>query len=277
VGFDAVLMQTWRIREPVMWLCEAISGNRKTYGMNAIGGVRRDLPQPLLPRIRDVVASVGREVAALREAVLGDAALLARTRGVGRLSTEHAQALGVVGPPARASGLALDARIDHPYAAYDELVPRLCVQGEGDTWARVLVRIDELQEAVRLVRELVAGLPEGPVLGDAGGEIPADRTAVAVVEAPRGEALHYVLTGGADRPLRWRVRAPSYANLQALPAMIENATIADVPITLGSLDPCFSCTERLEAVDVGTRAIRVYTPAELLEMSRSRATPGDPR
>jgi Ni,Fe-hydrogenase III large subunit/Ni,Fe-hydrogenase III component G len=270
LGFDAVLMQTWRIREPVMWLCEAISGNRKTYGMNTVGGLRRDLPAEMKPRVLETLEPVEKESRAVREAILGDTTLLARTRDVGPLRAEEARALGVVGPPARASGLRIDARIDHPYAAYDEIVPRLCVQTGGDVWSRVLVRVEELLESVRLVREALAALPEGPILADVTEEIPQDRMAIAVVEAPRGEAVHYVLTGGENRPYRWRVRAPSYPNLQAMPLMVQDQTIADVPITLGSLDPCFSCTERLEAVDVRTHAVRVYTPAELRALARER-------
>jgi Ni,Fe-hydrogenase III large subunit/Ni,Fe-hydrogenase III component G len=270
LGFDAVLMQTWRIREPVMWLCEAISGNRKTYGMNTVGGLRRDLPAEMKPRVLETLEPVEKESLAVREAILGDTTLIARTRDVGPLSADEARSLGVVGPPARASGLRIDARIDHPYAAYDEIVPRLCVQTGGDVWSRVLVRVEELLESVRLVREALRGLPEGPILAEVTEEIPKDRTAISVVEAPRGEAVHYVLTGGENRPYRWRVRAPSYPNLQAMPLMVRDQTIADVPITLGSLDPCFSCTERVEAVDVRTHAVRVYTPAELRALARAR-------
>jgi Ni,Fe-hydrogenase III large subunit/Ni,Fe-hydrogenase III component G len=277
LGFDAVLMQAWRIREPVMWLCEAISGNRKTYGMNCVGGLRRDLPAEVTPRLLEVLANVERETHALRDAIAGDSALLARTRGVGRLSREQARTLGVVGPPARASGLAIDARRDHPYAAYDELVPRLCVRTEGDTWARVLVRVEELLEAVRLVREALTRLPEGPILAEIRDEIPPGRMAISAVEAPRGEAIHYVLTGGENRPYRWRVRAPSYPNLQAMPVMIAEQTLADVPITLGSLDPCFSCTERVEAVDVHSREVRIYTQQELLSLSRAGSGGGRAR
>jgi Ni,Fe-hydrogenase III large subunit/Ni,Fe-hydrogenase III component G len=274
LGFDAVLMQTWRVREPVMWLCETISGNRKTYGMNTVGGLRRDLSAEMKPRVLETLETVERETRAIRDAILGDPTLLARTRDVGRLSADEARSLGVVGPPARASGLPIDARLDHPYAAYAEVVPRLCLETEGDTWARVLVRIGELLDSVRLVREALIALPEGPVCAKVVEDVPDGRMAVAVVEAPRGEAVHYLLTGGDNRPYRWRVRAPSYPNLQAMPTMVAQATIADVPITLGSLDPCFSCTERVEAVDVRTRAVRVYTPAELRALARSAAGRG---
>jgi Ni,Fe-hydrogenase III large subunit/Ni,Fe-hydrogenase III component G len=267
IGFETVLMQTWRIREPVMWLCEEISGNRKTYGMNTLGGLRRDLPNQIKPQLLETLAQVEKEAVAVRNAIIGDTTLHARTRGVGGLTNEWAKKICVVGPPARASGVAIDARIDHPYAAYDEVRPQIAVQEAGDTWARVLVRVAELLESIRLVREALSAVPDGPICAEI-KEIPPGRIGVSVVEAPRGEAVHFVMTGGDNRPYRWRVRAPTYPNLQAMPAMVAHANIADVPITLGSLDPCFSCTERLETVDRRTNAVRVYSHAELLEMSR---------
>jgi Ni,Fe-hydrogenase III large subunit/Ni,Fe-hydrogenase III component G len=270
IGFDTVLMQTWRIREPVMWLAEEISGNRKTYGMNTVGGVRRDLAPSLVPKLLDTVAEVERELTAVRDAVVGDTTIHARTRGVGRLETAWAREVCVVGPPARASNVAIDARLDHPYAAYDEIVPRICTDEGCDTWARVVVRLNEAFESIRLVRETLAHMPDGPVLAEIEGEIPAGRLGISVVEAPRGEAVHAVLTGEDNRPYRWRVRAPTYPNLQAVPAMIQNQTIADVPITLGSLDPCFSCTERVEAVDVRNGAVRVYSRRELAALAKKR-------
>jgi Ni,Fe-hydrogenase III large subunit/Ni,Fe-hydrogenase III component G len=271
IGFDTVLMQTWRIREPVMWLTEEISGNRKTYGMNTVGGVRRDIRAEEVPKIRDVVRKVEEEVLALKRAIVGDTTLLARTRGVGVLTEKWAREVCVVGPPARASGVPIDARLDHPYAAYDEVPPTLCIQEDGDTWARVLVRLDELVDSIRIVRECLDRMPAGPVMTEMEGEFPDGRVGVSVVEAPRGEAVHFVMTGGLNRPYRWRVRAPTYPNLQAMPAMIREQQLADVPITLGSLDPCFSCTERMEAVDIRTGARRVYSREELEAMAR-RAT-----
>jgi Ni,Fe-hydrogenase III large subunit/Ni,Fe-hydrogenase III component G len=268
IGFDTVLMQTWRIREPVMWLTEEISGNRKTYGMNLVGGVRRDITPAQMPKIVEVVDEIAREAVAVRDAISGDTTLHARTRNVGLLSGHWAREICVVGPPARASGVGIDARIDHPYAAYDEVVPRLCTQEAGDSWARVLVRLDELEDSIRLVKETLAGLPAGPVRAEVGA-IPEGRMGISVVEAPRGEAIHYVHTGPDSRPYRWRVRAPTYPNLQALPAMIKGETIADVPITLGSLDPCFSCTERVETVDVRDGRRRIYGRAELEELART--------
>jgi Ni,Fe-hydrogenase III large subunit/Ni,Fe-hydrogenase III component G len=270
IGFDTVLMQTWRIREPVMWLCEEISGNRKTYGMNTIGGMRRDIPDNLKPKLLDVLKPVEKEALAVRDAIIGDSTLLLRTKGVGILTNEWAKKICVVGPTARGSGVAIDARIDHPYAAYDEVPPNICVHDEGDNWARVLVRVEELIDSIRMVREGLEKMPGGPILAEIEEAIPPGRIGVSVVEAPRGEAIHYVLTGGDNRPYRWRVRAPTYPNLQAIPAMIAQQQIADVPITLGSIDPCFSCTERVEAVDVKTKQVKVYSHEDLVKMSREK-------
>jgi len=245
--------------------------------MNTVGGLRRDLKAALVPKILEVLAEVERESLAVRDAIVGDSTLHARTRGVGVLTREWARSVCVVGPPARASGLAIDARIDHPYAAYDEVVPRIAVQDAGDTWARVLVRVEELLESIRLIREAARAMPEGPILATLPERVPDGRTGVSVVEAPRGEAVHYVMTGGDNRPYRWRVRAPTYPNLQAVPAMIAQQTIADVPIVLGSLDPCFSCTERLESVDVRSGARRVWTRRELERLARRVADGGGTR
>jgi len=266
IGFDTVLMQSWRIREPVMWLSEEISGNRKTYGMNCVGGVRRDITPELAQKIRDVLVPVEREVAAVRRAIMGDTTIHARTRGVGILTKAWAEQIAVVGPPARASGLRIDARADHPYAAYAEVPPRLCVQSDGDVWARVVVRLDELVDSIRIIRTALDQMPAGPIRAAITEEIPPGRMGISVVEAPRGEAVHFVLTGGDNRAYRWRVRAPTYPNLQAVPAMVQGGMLADVPITVGSLDPCFSCTERVEAVDVRSGAVRVYTHEELVRL-----------
>jgi Ni,Fe-hydrogenase III large subunit/Ni,Fe-hydrogenase III component G len=275
LGFDTVLMQTWRIREPVMWLCEQISGNRKTYGMNIIGGVRRDLPAELHPKILEVLAKIEKETLAVADAIPGDSTLMARVKGVGILTHEDARRICVTGPTARGSGVPIDSRRDHPYAAYDLIPFEVKVHEEGDILARTLVRIEETFESIKMIRTALADMPDGPILTKVTDPIPAGLEGISVVEAPRGEAIHYVITGEDNRPYRWRVRAPTYANLQALPIMIKDETIADVPITLGSMDPCFSCTERVETVQVGGGAIRTYTHEELLAMSRERSFAAD--
>ena len=270
LGFDTVLMQTWRMREPLMWLCEKISGNRKTYGMNIVGGVRRDIPKELHPDILGVVDKIEQEWSQLINAVEGDTTLRARLVGVGMLPEATARAIAVVGPTARGSDLHIDARADHPYAAYDEVPAKVITHPGCDNWGRVLVRLLETLESVRWIREALKQMPDGPILSDEiPEEIPSGQWGACTIEAPRGEAIHYVLTGGDNRPARWRVRAPTYANLQALPSMIKNETIADVPITLGSMDPCFSCTERVEVINARSGESDVINHEELLALSHA--------
>jgi len=269
IGFDTVLMQTWRAREPVMWLCEKITGNRKTYGMNLIGGVRRDLPKEVHAETLEVLEKIEKEWLAIMDAIVGDTPLMMRLQQVGVITEEVARRIAVVGPTARGSNVPIDSRIDHPYAAYADLGVQIKVHSEGDVLARTLVRLEETLESIRLIRLALKQMPEGPLLTRVSEEIPEGLEGISVVEAPRGEAIHYILTGGDNRPARWRVRAPTYANLQALPPMIEGETIADVPIALGSLDPCFSCTERMEIVDRNTNRKQILTYNDLLALSRS--------
>jgi Ni,Fe-hydrogenase III large subunit len=159
-------------------------------------------------------------------------------------------------------------RRDHPCAAYGELALKVSVKEEGDALARTLVRLEELLESVALVRRALAQMPQGPIMATFDGGIPEGLEGSCFVEAPRGEDFHYVMTGAGNRPHRWKVRAPSYHNLQAIPMMIQGQMVADVPIVLGSIDPCFSCTERLETVDVRTGAVKVFDQDELLRMTR---------
>ncbi|MFB3902126.1 MAG: NADH-quinone oxidoreductase subunit C [Acidobacteriota bacterium] len=274
LGFDTVLMQSWRMREPLMWLAEKITGNRKTYGMNLVGGVRRDIPKEVHPEILRVLAEIEREWLLVISAVKDDTALLMRLSKVGVLKAGDARALGSVGPTGRGSGQPIDTRIDHPYAAYGCIEPKAVWKQDGDCASRTLVRLEETLESIRQIRELLAQMPEGPVQARISEAIPPGLEAVSAVEAPRGEVIHYVMTGEEARPHRWRVRAPTYANLQALPKLIEGMTIADVPIALGSIDPCFSCTERMQVIDVRSRKIRIYTREELRKMARRKDVEG---
>lgn len=271
LGFDTVLMQVWRIREPVMWLMERITGNRKHYSSNLPGGVRFDIDQDAAEDIRRVLDKVEAEFKAVADAVAVDTTLMVRLKGVGILTEENARAYGAVGPTARGSNVPIDVRVDHPYAAYAELGVQIQYQDGCDCWARTMVRILEVFESIRLVRKALDDMPGGPVMAKIESELPSGRIGLCSVEAARGEAHHYVLTGDDNRPYRWRVRAPTYPNLQAVPCMIQGEQLADVPISIGSYDPCFSCTERVETIDVNTNQIRIYTRQELEEMSRRKS------
>jgi formate hydrogenlyase subunit 5 len=263
IAFDTLFMQSWRIREPVMWLCEYMTGNRKTYGINQIGGVSRDLPADAKDRILPVLNQIEKEVMAVVDAILEDGSLKARLQGSGILSTQDAKAYCVVGPTARGSNVPIDVRRDHPFAAYPELDFDVCVESSCDNWARTMVRIRELPESIKMLRQALAKLPGGAIMADV-KEIPVGQVGIGSVEAPRGEVVHYVLTD-KDKPYRWRVRAPSYNNLQAIPVMLKGMTIADAPLIIGSIDPCFSCTERVGVIDEQAGTVKVYRQEELLQ------------
>lgn len=271
IGFDTVFMQAWRVREKIMWLAERITGNRKTYGMILIGGVRRDITPEVRAETEALLATLEKEVLVLKNAVIGDSAIHRRTKGVGHLSKEEAVRWSLVGPVARARGLKLDVRKDHPYAAYDDLAFDVPVVDSGDVWGTLVVRVLEIFESISILRQALAKMPEGPLMTDIPEALPPLRHAVSMVEAPRGESVHYVITGEDNRPERWRVRAPTYPHLQAVPAMLLDNQFADFPIILGQIDPCFSCTDRVAVVDARSGARRVVGRSELEAMSRRRA------
>ncbi len=275
IGFDTVFMQSWRIREPIMWLAEKITGNRKNYGMNLVGGVRRDIPKEMHDEIRAVLDRIEKESMELASTIEGDTPLVMRLRDVGIFTYEEAWNMGAVGPTARGSGVDIDVRRDHPYAAYDELDFNVVVYDGCDVLARTMVRVGELFESIKIMRQCLERMPDGPIMAEINEELPAWLEGMQAVEAPRGEVFHYLLTGEDNRPYRWKVRAPSYQNIQSVPLIFkEGTTIADVPISLGSFDPCFSCTERMEIVDRSTGKSWFMTEKELMQLSREAKRKG---
>ncbi len=272
IGFDTVFMQAWRVREKVMWLAERFTGNRKTYGMVLIGGVRRDITPEIRADLEALLTTLEKEVLVLKNAVIGDTAIHRRTKGVGFLSKEETVRWSLIGPVARARGLGLDVRKDHPYAAYDDLAFDVPVVDSGDVWGTLVVRVLEIFESIAILRQALAKMPaDGPLLIEVPEALPALRHGLSMVEAPRGESVHYVITGEENRPERWRVRAPTYANLQAVPAMLLDNQFADFPIILGQIDPCFSCTDRVAVIDARSGRRRVLDRAALEGLSRRPA------
>jgi len=269
IGFDTVFMQSWRIREQVMWLSERISGNRKTYGMIVIGGVRRDITPELQVDVKNVMDNLEKELMEVYKAIAGDTTIHRRTKGVGYMSKEDAIKWSQVGPVARARGVDIDARRDHPYAAYNEVTFDVAVVDTCDVWGTVVVRILEMFEAIKIIRQCVDLMPnDGPLLTEFDEVIEPLVHAISNVEAPRGEAVHYVITGEENRADRWRVRAPTYPNLQGVPIMLLNDQFGDFPIILGSIDPCFSCTDRVQKVNMLTGKVEVMNRKEIEDISR---------
>jgi len=274
VGFDTMFMQAFRIREPVMWIAEQISGNRKTYSLCLIGGVRWEITPELKAGLRQVLEKLETEWLSLVSAASRDRNLQRRTAGVGIATPDLVKNAGLIGPVARAAGVPVDCRRDHPYAAYDRVEFEVIVEKGCDVWSRLVVRMKEVFESIKIIRQCLEKMEPGPIQAEIKDELPAGRFGMSSVEAPRGESHHFVITGENNRPRRWRVRAPTYQNLQGIPAMIKDQQLADMTISLGSIDPCFSCTDRLEIVDIRNLQTRVCTQKELLAMVRQKMDAG---
>lgn len=247
IGFDTLLMYTWRDRELALDILAKITGNRVNYGINTIGGVRRDLTPELVDDTLKAVDALEERTNYYIRISTTESTMIQRLSGVGTLSREAALQHGAVGPTLRASGAALDVRKDDPYLAYDELDFNVCTHDTGDVFGRAVVRLKELMESYKMIRQILANLPDGPIAVKAPRKIPAGE-AFSRYEAPRGEDVHYVRANGTDKPDRVKVRAPSLANLQAVPAMLDEHQLADVPIVIAAIDPCFSCTDRTIAI-----------------------------
>jgi Ni,Fe-hydrogenase III large subunit len=190
-------------------------------------------------------------------------------RGVGIADRKLVKEAGLIGPVARAAGVDIDCRRDHPYAAYERVSFEVITAADGDAWSRLVVRAREVFESIKIIRQGLDKMESGPIRSTLTDELPAGRFGLSSVEAPRGEAHHFVITGEGNRPRRWRVRAPTYQNLQGLPAMIQDQQLADMTMTLGSIDPCFSCTDRLETIDLKSGAVKVWSLEELAGLGRS--------
>jgi membrane-bound hydrogenase subunit alpha len=266
IGYDTVFMWAWKYREPVLDLLEEITGNRNNYGNVRVGGCREDIPDEIIPRILKELDEIEKKTQMLTKAVLDDPVLHARLKGVGILSKDAAIKYAVTGPTARASGIAIDVRADDPYAAYDQLEWNVITQPEGDVFAKVVVRLLEVLESVKIIRQAVKKLPSGPIATEV-KEIPPGEAA-GRAEAPRGETFHYVRSDGGNRPVRHKVRAPSYVNVPSFKASCIGQHIADVTLTLASVDPCYSCTERMAVVDKHDKVI--LDGQALLQLSREK-------
>ncbi len=264
LGFDTGFMAMWRIREEVMRVAEALTGNRKTYGMNLVGGVRRDIDVKKATLVLRMLERVEREFKEFYAHTLAMGEVVERVKEVGILTREDAAKLGAVGPHARASGLSIDVRADHPYAAYGFVDVNVAVQDSCDVLARIIVRYEEVLESIRLIREFLTGMPEGELMAE-DVDIPPLRVGIGATEAPRGEDVHVVVTGGGNKVYRWRPRAPSYMNLATVPTMLKGERLANVPIIIASIDPCFSCTDHVLVVDARTGAKRVLRLSALSE------------
>ena len=244
MGFKTMFMTCFELREKVMDVLQAISGNRVNYSMNRIGGVNRDIDDPLalLGMIELLEKEMVRKVIPI---FTTSSTARLRCAGVGVLTHEKAISCGVVGPVARASGVPQDIRRAAPYAAYDEMEFDVPVQPDGDVRARLLVRALEIMESCKILRQALTKMPSGEINTGEGKFNFITGTATSRVEAPRGEVMYSVSwKEGSRTPARVHVRTPTFATMPAIRWMVMGARLADTPLIQASIDPCYSCTDR---------------------------------
>jgi NADH-quinone oxidoreductase subunit D len=271
LGYNTVFMWAWKYREPVLDLFEMITGNRNSYAMFKVGGVRRDIENSKIAVIRGVMADVRKKTDLLAGAVMDDPVIHARTKGVGILTRQDVIDYAAVGPTARASGVAIDVRKDDPYAAYPLVNWKVITAEGGDVFAKAEVRLLEMYESASIIEQCLDGL-EKTKEGDINikvNEIP-EGIGAGRAEAPRGEVFHFVVSDGSNSPARHKIRAPSYVNIATFKKSCIGQTIADATITLAAVDPCYCCTERMAAAYDLSSGRRMLNANELIGLSLRR-------
>jgi ech hydrogenase subunit E len=257
-GFDSLFMYSWRDRETIMDLLEALTGNRVNYSANILGGVKCDVDDELTEQTLRAIEFLERRTIHYMHVVTSDAAFLARTRDIGVMTRGQAEVMGAVGPTARASGVAADVRADAPYAAYASFPIKVVVGERGDLEARFVARVGELFESYRLIREILARLPDGEISTKMPRRIREGET-ISRVEAPRGELFYFIKSNGTDKPERIKVRTPTICNMMSVVKLAIGHQLADVPMILAGIDPCFSCNDRMVVLDRDSEDRQIWT------------------
>jgi NADH-quinone oxidoreductase subunit D len=236
------MFHAFREREEIVTLLEKLSGARLLYHYVRIGGVQADVTPEIaagILRVCDLLDSVWNEY---NDLLTYNDIFLRRCVGIGVLTREKAIAHGCTGPMARASGLDWDLRRDEPYSVYPRFgfevaVPRPDIGIVGDSWQRHWIRLEEIRQSVRILRQAVEGLPEGPIQSKVPRVLkpPAGEVYVSI-ENPRGELGFYLISDGSAKPYRCRVRAPSFCNLSVTSEIARECLLADVVAVIGSID-----------------------------------------
>jgi len=266
LGYNTVYMWAWKLREEILDVMEILTGNRNNYAMFKPGGVRRDIKSEDIPVVIKKIDSIVPTLEMLKKAVIDDPVLHARTKGIGILSKEDAINYCALGPTARASGVARDLRKDSPYGAYDKVEWDMIVTHNGDVFDKVVVRVLEAFESIKIIKNCLLNLPGGEIDANIKDIPPGE--GIGFIEAPRGECFHYVKSDGTNRPVRHKVRAPTFMNLPTCKATIIGEYISDATIILAAIDPCYCCTERMTVCN--TKRKKIYSGKDLIKLSREK-------
>jgi membrane-bound hydrogenase subunit alpha len=267
VGFESLWMWVWKYRERICGVFEAAFGNRLIPSVITTGGVRRDLSDEMIPWILRSLDRLRPALDLLDGTLTDDPIFRMRTSGIGIVTDERVRRLGMVGPAARASGVAVDVRKDDPYFAYPWIDWNLGVRKDGDVKAGAEIRLFEMRESLDIARQCLKRMKPGPFRSAAGN--PPAGMGLGRVEAPRGELFYCVAGDGTDRPVRVQIRPPSSANLPALEESAVGADLDDAAVIAAAADPCTGCAERMAVVDP-VRPGATLTGAGLVRRSREK-------
>lgn len=262
IGAMTVFLYCFREREELLKIFEMASGQRMMTSYFRVGGLALEPPLGFLERVKKFISAFPDKIDEYESLLTKNSIWVGRTKEIGYISPEDAVAWGVTGPCLRAVGLPLDLRKTAPYSSYEEFNFEVPTRTEGDVYARYLVRIAEMRESVKIVNQALTGMPEGAWKVDAPGIALPDRDqmkysiesliyhfkivtegfavpageAYHAIEGPRGQMGYYIVSDGSSKPYRCHMRSASFANLQALPKMIEGRLLADVVAIIGSID-----------------------------------------
>jgi NADH-quinone oxidoreductase subunit C/D len=244
--FTAIFMYALKDRETVQSILEDLTGQRMMFNYYRLGGVVWDLPEPrdeFFAKVRDLLDRLPERVNEYHDLMTGNEIFQLRAVDTGVLDRDVAKSYGVTGPVARGSGIDYDLRRDDPYGSYDELDWDVVTEEDGDNYSRILVRLQEVEQSARIIRQCVDLLEDWP---DDERNIQAnvprtikpepDAEVYRAVEAAKGELGIYIRSDGTQQPARFKIRSPCFSNLQALPEMAEGDLIPDLIASLGSLD-----------------------------------------
>ena len=243
-GFESLFMHCWRLRERVLDLFEQTTGGRVIFSVVKVGGVTRDIDAATLAHMKDVLNGLKDEYNQIVNTLLTDSSVKSRLVGVGYISHEDALAQSIVGPFARASNVNYDVRMlgNGGYGELSDFQPVLAT--EGDCYARVKVRCQEVLQSIGIIDEMISKIPDGDIFAKVKGNPAAGAEACNVLEQPRGECYYYARGNGSKYLERMRMRTPTSQNLAGMTIALKGCDLADVNNIILTIDPCISCTER---------------------------------
>ena len=242
-GFEALFMKTMQYREFSMEMLEAVCGNRIQYDFSIVGGVTRDLRTDVAKMILEKMKIFKPQLDELVDIYSNNYTLSLKNKGVGKLTQEDARRLNVVGPFARAAGLAIDVRDEtEDILPWKEAGFEMVTHTDGDVRARNLVRLQELYISMKIIENVIHGLPEGDLVVET--KAFPEGEAINRLEAPRGELFYYAKGNKTQILERLKIKAPTFSNVAAMVDVFEGNEYASAPAIIASYDPCLSCTSR---------------------------------